>query len=85
MKASTATVDTPLRQIWPWFPHGQVGRFALRGLNILLQVGFGPSGLRVPRHRQLTVSPTSTSMALIILRVVDLGWHLGGFVTNHHE
>ncbi|HEU5408577.1 MAG TPA: hypothetical protein VFU48_12470 [Nitrospira sp.] len=85
MNASTATADTPLRQAWPRFSHGQAGRLALRDLNILFQVCLGLSRLRAPGHRRLTISPASTNMALIILRAVDLAWRLGGFVTNRHE
>ena len=44
-------------------------------------------GLASPRarHSRLTGSTASTSVALIILRAVDLAWRLIGFVTNLHE
>ena len=48
MSVSTATADTPLRQAWPRLVCDQAGRLALRDLNILFQVCFGLSGLRVP-------------------------------------
>jgi hypothetical protein len=48
MTASTATADTPLRHAWPGFVCSQAGRLALRDLNILFQVCFGLSGLRMP-------------------------------------
>jgi len=45
-----------------------------------------PRSLGAPRarHGRLTGSTASTSVALIILRAVDLAWRLGGFVTNRH-
>lgn len=48
MSASTTTADTLLRQAWPWFYHGQADRLAFRDLNMLFQVCFGLSALRVP-------------------------------------
>ena len=48
MKASTTTANTPLRQAWPWVPHGQAGGLAPRDLNVLFQVRLGLSGLHAP-------------------------------------
>jgi len=47
-EVSTATADTPLRQAWLRFVYSQAGRLAFRDLNILFQVCFGLSSLRVP-------------------------------------
>ena len=53
MSVSTATADTPLRQAWPWLFRGQSGRLASRDLNLLFEVCFGLSRLRVPVSRSV--------------------------------
>src|SRR6185312_3887343 len=85
MSASTATADTPLRQAWMPVHRIQADRLATQSVDILFQVCLSSSRLPVPRHRRLTISPASTTVALIILRAVDLAWRLGGFATNRHE
>ena len=40
--------NTPLRQAWPWIPHGQAGGLAPHDLNVLFQVRLGLSGLHAP-------------------------------------
>ena len=62
MSVSTATADTLLRQAWPWFFRGQAGRLALRDLNILFQVCFGLSMLRVPVSRSVLAVSLRTVM-----------------------
>ncbi|WHZ26638.1 MAG: hypothetical protein OJF51_001433 [Nitrospira sp.] len=78
-------VDSPLQQALPGASRGQAGGLAARSVNRLFQVCFPSSRLRAPRHRRLTISPASTSVALIILRAVDLAWRLCNFATNCHE
>jgi len=84
MSGSAAIVDSRLRQAGMRLNGMPAGGLAARSINILFQVCLLPSRLHAPRHRRLTISPSSTSVALIILRAVDLAWRLRDFATNRH-
>ena len=68
-----------------WFRGTQASGLAAQVLNILFQVCFGPLVAPRARHCHLTDSVASTSVALIILRAVDLATRLRDFATNRHR
>lgn len=62
MSASTATTDTPLRQVGMQLGGMPTGGLALRGLNVLFQVRFGLSGLHAPVSLGVLVVSSRTVM-----------------------